>query len=183
MCLYLQNETNIFSADLSVLHFATEFALQRKLSSLPNLNYVSADLYSPYAQFKMNVMDVQFEDDSFDVVLCSHVLEHVSDDRKALEELFRVLKPGGWGIIQVPIDPERKTTFEDNRIATSRERERVFGHPDHVRIYGRDWRIRLEDAGFIVDILPYANNFDTGLMKKYGLRDEAIYLCSKPPGI
>jgi len=102
----------------------------------------------------MDITKIQYPDNSFDAILCHHVLEHIPDYRKALEELFRVLKPGGWAIIQVPIEPDRKETYQDESVTSPSERERLFGQADHVRKYGRDFILRLHHAGFPVQIIP-----------------------------
>jgi SAM-dependent methyltransferase len=111
--LYLQNRTELFSEPLRVLHFAPEWIIQKKLRRSPNLDYVSADLDPHSALVKMDITNITYPDESFDVVPCSHVLEHVWDDRKAMNELQRILKPGGWAIVLVPIDYKRAETFED----------------------------------------------------------------------
>ena len=98
---------------------------------MPNLDYVSADLDPTLAMVKMDIMNIPYEEDSFDVILCSHVLEHVMDDQKAIRELFRVLKAGGWAIIRVPIDLKRDKTFEDSSVISPEERKRLFGDYDH----------------------------------------------------
>lgn len=145
---------------------------------MSNLDYISADLNSPMAMVKMDITNILYEDNSFDVILCSHVLEHVVDDRKAMRELFRVLKPGGWGILQVPI--LRDKTFEDPSIVSPEDRERIFGQKDHVRIYGRDYKDRLEEAGFTVKVDGYVRELGDDKIKKHGLsEDQDIYFCAK----
>ncbi len=174
--LYLQQKTNLFRDKLRVLHFAPEKIFQDALRTLPNLDYVSADLYSPLAMVKMDITDITFPDDSFDVILCSHVLEHIPDDRKAMAELYRVLKPGGWAILQVPIDPKLDTTYEDPSIVTPEERKRHFGQDDHVRWYGRDYGDRLKQAGFNLRLDQFGDEVPDG----YGIiRNEEIYWCAK----
>ena len=110
-----------------------------------------------------------------------HVLEHVIDDRKAMGELFRVLRPDGWAILQSPIDSQRDTTFEDPKIVSPQDRERAFGQKDHVRIYGRDYQERLEQAGFSVTVESYAKELGADIADKYSLiEDEGVYYCAKP---
>ena len=180
MSLYLKNRTNIFSNNLKVLHIAPEYALYRTLRSSSNLEYISADLDSSLAMVKMDITSIQFEDNTFDVIICSHVLEHVLDDQKAMRELFRVLKPGGWAILQSPIDLTRDTTFEDPKIVSPDDREKAFGQSDHVRIYGCDYKDRLEAAGLIVKIDNYVTTLGINMVKKYGLQEnEDIYFCTK----
>jgi SAM-dependent methyltransferase len=136
---------------------------------------------------KMDIMAIPCEENSFDVILCSHVLEEVRDDHKAMSELFRVLKPGGWAIIQSLVDLGRSETLEDPNITSPEERERVFGHPGVVRIYGRDYKDRLERAGFTVNVDNYIKQLDAhtitrhSLITNYGLAaDQSIYFCTKP---
>jgi len=147
---------------------------------MENLDYTSADLYSSVSMVKMDITNILYKENSFDVILVSHVLEHVIDDRKAMRELFRVLKPGGWAIIQSPIDLKRDQTYEDFTVTLPEDRERVFGNPGHVRIYGRDYKNRLEEAGFNVKLDPYVKEFSDDEVIKYGLdKSEDIYFCTK----
>ncbi len=179
--LYVQHRTSLLAGHLTLLHVAPEAVLQKKLSSLRHLDYVSADLDSPMAEIKIDITDIDFPDHFFDAILCNHVLEHVMDDRKAMSELFRVLKPGGWAILQSPIDINREKTFEDPEIVSPEDRERLYGQHDHVRIYGRDYQEQLEEQGFIVKVDDFVGTFDVQSIKKYGLmEDEAIYFCLKP---
>lgn len=179
--LYLKNRTNFFSDNFKVLHFAPEYIFQKTFKSLPNLEYINVDLNSPLAMIKIDITNVPFKDNYFDVILCSHVLEHVMDDQLAMRELFRVLKPGGWAILQVPIDFKRDKTFEDPNIVSAEDRARIFGQKDHVRIYGRDYKDRLEKAGFTVKVDNYVRQLGTDVIKKYSLmKEQGIYFCIKP---
>jgi ubiquinone/menaquinone biosynthesis C-methylase UbiE len=130
----------------------------------------------------MDITRLPYKNDSFDVVLCNHVLEHVLDDKKAMIELFRVLTPGGWAIINSPVEPRRAETFEDPTIIAPADRERAFGQYDHVRVYGNDYKERLEKAGFKVKVDNYLQDLDKEIVKKFGLKDEEIYFCMKHPG-
>jgi hypothetical protein len=180
-CHYLRTCTNLFTARLKVLHFAPEAGLQRLLKSLPNLIYHSADLSSRWADERFDICDIPHPTDSFDVVLCSHVLEHVPDDRKAMSELFRVMKPGSWGLIEAPIGARRQATFEDWTVTEEKDRERIFGQRDHVRIYGHDYYDRLRAAGFTVTPRPYGKELPASLIAKYRVwRHASICLCTKP---
>lgn len=134
-----------------LLHFAPEPEFERKLKRIPRLEYLSADLLNTHVIEKMDICGINRPDDSFDIILCSHVLEHVSDDRKAISELFRVLKPGGWALLQVPVSGE--VSVEDASITEPADRERLFGQIDHVRRYGLDIKDRLKAAGFQVDVI------------------------------
>ncbi len=134
-----------------MLHVAPELCFIDRFESLENLDYITGDIESPLAEVKMDVHDIPFENDSFDIVFCNHVLEHVADDFKAMSEIHRVLKPGGWAILQIPFfDPIPDITFEDPSITDPKERDKVFGQDDHVRLYGKDYPERLEQAGFKV---------------------------------
>ncbi len=178
--LYLKNKTNLYAADLRVLHFAPEYILHKKLKSMPNIDYISADLSSSLAMVKTDITDILFTDNSFDVIICSHVLEHISDDRRAMRELYRVLKPGGWAVLQVPIDTNRNVTFEDPEIVTPEDRHRNFGNYDHVRLYGLDFGKRLREAGFFVIEDDYVQTLSAEEIRKFGLVErEIVYLCIK----
>jgi len=179
--LYLKYKTSFFHDNLKVLHFAPQYCFLKACSRMSNLDYISADLYKPDVKLKMDITEITFNDKYFNVILCNHVLEHVIDDEKALNELFRVLKPGGWAIIQSAIDSNLEKTYEDKTILTDEERKRAFGQRDHVRVYGHDYIDRLEKSGFIVKVEDYAGSLKNDLIKIYGLnQDEKIYFCSKP---
>jgi predicted SAM-dependent methyltransferase len=178
--LYLKNQTNFFSEPLKVLHFAPEYFLQKQFKKQTNLDYLSADLISSLAMTKIDITNIPYEDNTFDAILCSHVLEHIPDDRQAMKELLRVLKPGGWAILQVPIDRTREKTFEDPTITSPEERERLFGQHDHVRFYGRDYPDRLREVGFVVEVNKYIQELDEETIEKYSLdKREDIYFCKK----
>lgn len=178
--LYLHNETNLFSDPLRVLHIAPEDCLQPTIAGLQNVDYVSADISSSLAMMRMDVTDIRLPDDSFDVILCSHVLEHVGDDARAMRELRRILRPGGWAILQVPIDTALERTFEDPGVTDPAERERLFGQWDHVRLYGRDYAQRLVGAGFHVEVVPYAMRLGQDAIRYFGLdAAESIHFCRK----
>jgi Methyltransferase domain len=179
--LYLPNRTNLFRDRLRVLHFAPEDKIQKKLRACPNLDYTSADLDSPLAMIKMDITRIPYAECTVDAILCSHVLEHIPDDRKAMSELYRILKPGGWAILLVPLDLKRIETFEDPNVIDPKERFRLFDQADHVRIYGRDFKNRLERVGFTVYQDSYARGLDPVLIQRYGLlMDEDVFYCTKP---
>lgn len=178
--LYLKNETKFFNQPLKLLHFAPEQAFYKRFKKLENLEYTTTDLNSPLADVKADICDLPFKDDTFDVILCNHVLEHIPNDTKAIQELFRVMKPGGWGIFQIPQDINRAKTFEDDSITDKKERARVFGQYDHVRIYGRDYFDKLRSVGFRVEEVDYTNTLPKEDVKKYRLaKGEIIPLVKK----
>ncbi|MEN1784585.1 MAG: class I SAM-dependent methyltransferase [Bacteroidota bacterium] len=179
--LFLKERTPFFSKNLKVLHFAPEQAFYQRFRNLSNLNYTTTDLNSPLADVKADICALPFSDDSFDVILCNHVLEHIPDDTKAMKELYRVMKPGGWGVFQIPQDVSRETTFEDPTITDKKERARIFGQYDHVRIYGYDYFEKLRSIGFSVDPVDLTHDLDAELVTEYCLaKGELIPFVSKP---
>ena len=178
--LYLKNETDFFTAPKKVLHFAPEQAFYKLFRNQKNLDYTTTDLFSPLADVKADICDLPFEDNTYDIILCNHVLEHISDDTKAMHELYRVLKPGGMGIFQIPQDLNRAATFSDDTITDQKERARIFGQYDHVRIYGRDYFDKLRSIGFTVIEEDYTKKIAPGLVEKYCLaKGEIIPVCYK----
>ena len=147
---------------------------------MDNIDYTTADLESPLADVKMDVHEIPFGDNVFDVVFCNHVMEHVNDDIKAMSEIHRVLKPGGWAIIQSPQDYNRDTTLEDPSITDPKDRERIYWQSDHVRLYGLDYGKRLQKAGFKVTEDRYVMELPQERVKRYALPSkEIIYFCAK----
>ena len=167
--LYLKNKTDFFVAPQKVLHFAPEQAFYKRFRKLKNLDYTTTDLNSPLADVKADICNLPFEDDSFDVILCNHVLEHIQEDTKAMKELYRILRPGGWGIFQIPQDLNREDTFEDDLITDKKERAKIFGQYDHVRIYGRDYFEKLRSIGFKVEEVDYTAELSQEDLEKYRL--------------
>jgi len=179
--LYLKNRTTLFTEKHKVLDVAPMQFFQDKCRKLPNLDYISADLSSPLAMLKLDIAHIPIMDNQFDCVFSYHVFEHVPDDQKAMREIFRVLKPGGWAILNVPIDFNREITFEDPSVVSPQERRRVFGHEDHIRIYGRDYTERLKKADFIVTVDNYAEQLGDATLKECSLKKEGrIHFCLKP---
>ncbi|ULC60462.1 class I SAM-dependent methyltransferase [Flaviramulus sp. BrNp1-15] len=172
--LYLKNETDFFTAKLKVLHFAPEQAFYKRFKKMKNLEYTTTDLNSPLADVKADICNLPFNDNEFDVILCNHVLEHIPDDTKAMQELYRILKTGGWGIFQIPQDLNREKTFEDNSITDKKERAKIFGQYDHVRVYGRDYFDKLRNIGFKVEEIDYTSKFLKEDIEKYCLAQGEI---------
>ena len=178
--VYLNKKTNFFTDNLKVLHIAPEQPYLKKFKSLKNIEYTTADLYSPIADVKTDIRDLVFDDDSFDVIICNHVLEHIDQEQKAMKELLRVMKPGAWAILQVPIDYSKTETYEDLSITDPKLRQKHFGQYDHVRLYGTDYSQRLRKAGFKVTEDNYVSNFDKKEQERYRFdKNEIIYLCKK----
>ena len=148
---------------------------------MKSLDYITIDLNSPIADIKADICQLPFNSNSFDFILCNHVLEHINDDLKAMHELFRVMKPGGMGVFQIPLDMNRKITFEDNSIINRKERTEIFGQYDHVRIYGMDYFKRLETCGFRVEKVDYTKTLSDKEISKYCLnKGEIIPVVYKP---
>lgn len=178
--LYLKNETDFFTAKKKVLHMAPEQCFLDIFKNLKNLNYTTADLYSPIVDVKADILNLPFKDNSFDIVFCNHVLEHIEDDAKAIKELHRVLRPGGMGIFQVPQDLSLEKTYEDFNITSKEERRKHFGQYDHVRVYGKDYFDRLRKVGFKVNEVNYSKQISTELVDKYRLtKNEILPVCYK----
>ena len=178
--LYLKNETTFFSAPLRVLHFAPEQAFVQKFKKQKNLTYTTTDLNSPIADVKADICDLPFKDNSFDFIICNHVLEHIPDDTKAMQELYRVLAPAGTAVVQVPYDAKREITFEDNTITDQSERTRIFGQYDHLRVYGMDYFKKLSSIGFNVNALDYTSSISSDDIERYRLcKGELLPVCKK----
>jgi predicted SAM-dependent methyltransferase len=180
--LYLNDKTDFFTSleKKKVLHFAPEQAFYKLFRNQKNLDYTTTDLFSPLADVKADICDLPFKDNSYDVILCNHVLEHIPDDTKAMQELYRVLKPGGMAILQIPQDLSRETTFADDSITNQKERAAIFGQYDHVRIYGRDYFDKLRSIGFTVIEEDYTHKIAAELVEKYCLaKGEIIPVCFK----
>lgn len=178
--LYLQRETTFFTAPHKMLHFAPEQAFYKRFRKMKNLDYTTTDLNSPLADVKADICNLPFQDNAYDVIFCNHVLEHIPDDDKAMQELYRVLKPGGMAILQIPQDLTRAYTFEDDSITDPKERAKIFGQYDHVRVYGRDYFEKLRSFGFEVEEANYTATFSAEEIKKYCLtKGEIIPVCRK----
>ncbi len=181
--LFLQANTNLFVDRLRLLHVSPKFSLARRLVRLPNLDYVAGDIEArPFISVRFTAERLPFGDATFDAVICIHVLEHVEDDRAAMQELHRVMRPGGWALVSVPLRLDHPT-YEDGAITDPEARRRAFGETDHLRLYGVDVIDRLEACGFTVT-LDRADELSEDLKARYGLlADENVLFCRKPgPG-
>lgn len=175
--LYLKEKTDFFRTRQSILHIAPEACFINRFEKIHGDTYITADIESPLAKVKMDIHSIPFPDNTFDVVLCNHVLEHVRDDLQAMREIKRVLKPGGFAILQVPFfSPIPDVTFEDASITDPREREKIFGQDDHVRKYGHDYPQRIQQAGMRPLEENFVNQLTVDIRKRYGLPEgEIIY--------
>ncbi len=178
--LYLKNETDLFTKPQRLLHFAPEQAFYKRFKKVNTLNYTTTDLVSPLADVKADICQLPFKDNEFDFILCNHVLEHIPDDTKAMQELLRVLAPGGTAILQIPQDLNRETTFEDNTITDPKKRAQIFGQYDHVRVYGRDYFNKLRNMGFKVNEVDYTSTLTPQQIDQFRLaKGEIIPVCCK----
>ena len=182
MWLFLIDETNFFNSTkkLKVLHIAPEQCFLDLFKKQKNLEYITSDLESPIADVKADICDLPFKENEFDVVFCNHVLEHIPDDTKAMQELYRVMKKGGFGVFQIPQDLSRDATFEDNSITNKDERAKIFGQYDHVRVYGKDYFNKLRSVGFKVDEVDYTKKIDSKQIERFCLmKGEILPICYK----
>lgn len=178
---YMKRETNFFEAPLRMLHLAPEYCYLTRFKKQANLDYVTGDLNSPWADHHFDCHDVPFDDNSFDVVMANHLLEHVADDRRVMREFHRVMKPGGWGIFQVPINYKDPNTAEDSNVTDPMERERLYWQQDHVRLYGhQDYPARLREAGFEVEVVDMKELLGEDRCDRLSLGEERwVYLVRK----
>jgi len=181
MWLYLKDSSDFFTAEkLNVLHIAPEQCFHKRFKAQKNLNYITGDLVSPIADLHFDLHEIPLEDNRFDVVFCNHVMEHVDDALQCMKELHRVLKPGGWGIMQVPQDFNREETLEDKSIVTPEEREKYYWQKDHVRLFGLDYPQWLEKAGFTVTEFSKESNYDEKKISRFRLqKEEILYIVHK----
>lgn len=181
MWVYLKDRSNFFTDDkLKVMHIAPEQCFYSKFKKQKNLEYTTGDLLSPLADIHFDLHKIPLEDNQYDVIFCNHVLEHVEGDHKCMTELHRIMKTGGWGIFQVPIDTSRKETYEDASITSPEEREKHFWQYDHVRLYGLDYPGKLEAAGFEVEVYDYHKDMPKEQYEKYRFHaDELLYIVKK----
>ncbi|RDY59914.1 class I SAM-dependent methyltransferase [Flagellimonas nanhaiensis] len=181
------NKKRILREGMSILHFAPEEVFYNIFSKLDYIEYFPCDLKPDSFTFegnipiaKVDITDIPYKTNAFDFILCNHVLEHIPNDERALSELFRVMKEGGSGIFQVPIDYSRETTYEDFSIKTKKGRMKAFGQHDHVRWYGRDYVDRLSNAGFMAEEDNFVQEFSEEDQFRNGFeKSERIYFCSK----
>ncbi|MEQ8521460.1 MAG: methyltransferase domain-containing protein [Vicingaceae bacterium] len=181
--LYLKNKTDFFEKERKMLHIAPEQCFYKLFRGMKNLDYTTADLNSPIADVKMDLHHAPFDDNSFDVIFCNHVLEHVEDDEQCMRELFRMLRPGGFAILKSPVDILRQETPEDPSIVSEDEREKHYWQKDHVRLFGLDYKDKLASAGFNVTVDNYIDSLSQTDVERYRVsspqKDDAIYFCEK----
>ena len=180
--LWMSRNTDLFKNRPQLLHIAPEHSLMQQFRELygSSENYITADLESPLADKHFDVQSIPMKEASVDVIICNHLLEHVDDDRLAMRELHRVLRPGGWGILLVPEDRTMAKTYEDNSITDPKERTRLFGQYDHRRVYGRDYDDRLREAGFEVERIEFAERLTEWEKRLYSPGEDNLVVVRKP---
>lgn len=174
--LYFRAKTNLFESNLSMLHIAPEPEVSKRLSREPRLKYMTGDI-RPGAMMEMDIAQIPLNDASIDVIYCCHVLNMVPDDLKAMSELCRILSPDGWALLQVPIRDQ--STLECLKSSSPDERMKAFGYADMFRIYGPDFKERLEKAGFYVTVDDFFETLTNDDRSRYGLKDEKLVICRK----
>jgi len=182
--LFLKRKTTLFTSKHRFLHFAPEYGLGRVLKKQKNISYLSADFNSPRAMKKVDMMKTPFKDNTFDAVLSIDVLDDIPDDHKAITELYRILKPGGWSIHLAPLDKNRELTYEDPTITSPEERNKHFNAYANWRIYGKDYPLRFTDKGFTHHVFKTKEFCSTKEIEKMKIDPEfEIYLFKKPSGL
>ncbi len=183
--LYLEKKTDLYTTPLKVLHIAPETTFFHFLNNKTNIEYCPVDIYPnlyPDGTKYFNLLEPDAPDASFDVIICNHVFQYIEEDERAMRNTYNLLKPGGWGIMQVPIDKSKQETYEDKTITTEAEREKAFGLKEHVRFYGLDYADKLRKAGFTVKVDDYTAEFSDAENYQYGFwKGDAVYYCTKPP--
>ncbi|MDC1403210.1 methyltransferase domain-containing protein [Crocinitomicaceae bacterium] len=181
MWLYLRDFSDFFTKpNLKVLHMAPEQCFLDKFKAQKNLDYLTADIVSPIADMHFDLHNIPLEDNCFDVVFCNHVMEHVDDPNQCMSELFRVMRPRGWAIMQVPQDFSIEVTYEDKSITSPEDREKHYWQKDHVRLFGKDYPDYLRRAGFEVEEFYPKEKLGAELFEKYKLQpSEILYVARK----
>lgn len=181
--MYFKNKTNLYTQPIKLLHVAPETIFLKLFKTQKNLDYHPVDIFPelyPKPTTYLNILNHDIPNNSFDVIICNHVFQYIEDDKKAMSSIFNLLKPGGWSILQVPINTKRRLTYEDPTIVDPLEREKAFGLKEHVRYYSYDYGDRLKEAGFTVLVDDYSKEFTDEEIYKYGFfKGDAIYYCTK----
>jgi SAM-dependent methyltransferase len=183
--MFLQEHQKLSGGSLKLLHVAPEKIFYDHFVSLKNIDYYPIDLAPEGYNYgiktiAMDVTQLNFPNEHFDVIICNHVLEHIREDQKAMQEMSRVLKKGGWAILNTPVDMDAEVTREDITLHDPQKQLELFGQPDHVRVYGRDFLARLSSAGFQTEVINYTSKFNDNERFKYGFKKrEDVFYCRK----
>lgn len=180
MWIYLKERSDFFTGKHKVLHIAPEQCFHKRFKKLKNLEYTTGDLVSPIADYHFDLHKIPFDESTYNIIFCNHVLEHVADEMQCMRELFRVMAPGGWGIFQVPLDYTREETYQDDSIQSPEDREKHYWQKDHVRLFGRDFPKKLSAAGFTVDEVLPSDLLSKEDIARFRLQEgEVLYICNK----
>ena len=175
--IFLRDIKKTINKNVRVLHIAPEICLIKKFEKIKNFEYITADLDSPLADIKMDIHNMPFNDNDFDIVICNHVLEHVEDDIIALKEIRRILKKNGYGIVMIPFYyPIPEITLEDSTITKPAEREKIFGQSDHVRKYGKDFKKRFELSGMKIEVIRPDKILSSSNLSNYGIKNSDLII-------
>jgi len=181
--LYLNNELGLYKKnDIKLLHFAPEPSLFKKINAIKGIDYIDGDIHPDYARNKIDITDIKFTDDFFDLIICSHVLGHVPNEEKAIKELHRVMKPGGTALIMSLLDIDSKRTIEYEHVQSLEDRIKHYGEPDLCRLHGLDLKLRLQNGGFRTEMIDYRKEMSSELNIHLSLGDgrrELIFRCKK----
>lgn len=181
LLMFLERRTDLFTKPTKLLHIAPEQTLARTVLQCPSIDYISGDLDGALAMRALDVTDIDFPENTFDAIICNHVLEHVPNDRLAMSELLRVLKPGGWAVLQVPIGIKLDKTIEDFNLPSDADRLEKFGQGDHVRVYSMDDYVeRLRSVGWLVEVSDFPAEVGPQMVHRFGLHErEKVVFCRK----
>jgi predicted SAM-dependent methyltransferase len=177
--LFLKDNPELFSINMKLLHFAPEPCLEKEFKKMKDIIYITADIDPDAALIATDITNICFKENYFDAIICNHILEHINDDKTAMQEIYRILKPDGWAILMVPIDTARDKTYENSLITSPSDRLEHFEQEDHVRIYGQDYTNRLYNAGFTVHVIDQASKLHEKQKEIYKIQQEEIYFCKK----
>jgi SAM-dependent methyltransferase len=182
LLFYIKNETDLLTAKRKLLHFAPENSLLPILKRAKNLDYYSADINPDYADLQIDITDIPFPDDTFDYIICAHVLGYVPDEKKAVEEMYRVLKPDGIVLVQTLMNLDNPHTFETPDADTPAKRLQYYSEDDVIRLHGMDVAERLQAGGFLVETIDYRKAMGEEIYQRYSLGDgkrELIFKCMR----
>jgi SAM-dependent methyltransferase len=181
--MFLEKQTSLFTKPSKLLHVAPERVFFKRFKQAKSIDYYPADKFPkgyPAGTKHLDLLQPGMPDHSFDAVICNHVFQYIIEDRSAIKNVYNMLRPGGWAILQVPIDWNRDVSYEDYTITDPRERERIYGLSEHVRWYGKDYAHRLEEAGFRVEMHDFIDRFTPEETDRYGFwKGEKIFYCLK----
>lgn len=175
----LQKKIDLFNASGKILHLAPEKSIQKYIRQNKQIDYYTGDIRPGRAMYVIDITDIQYKDNTFDYAISNHIMEHISDEEKAVSEIKRVLKPSGKWIFSFPVCTDMKT-YEDKTITSPEQRLKAYGQKDHVRLYGYDFAERYERYGLKLQIYSPKNELDDDEINKFGfIKDDIIIVATK----